>query len=293
MPKLGISKGNLVSRAAARSSELLYLALQDRKLNKKAVAHTRVGGIDHGELASAADLPWRAVGMCFAREPAQKLVMVSGDGKVFTYIAGNEGTELIVDPIDLRNCVTIDGHAYACGMGRQVFFRMGEGKWLPMHAPSASDEEVVGFECLAGFSAQELYAVGWEGEVWRCENGRWSDCNSPVNVVLSAVCCVPDGSVYACGQQGTLLRGRGDEWQCVITEDLEDDLWDLRWFNGKLYVASMSYLYILEGDRLSPVEFDIEPPSSFYKLTDAEGVLWSVGQETILSFDGKHWERWD
>jgi hypothetical protein len=99
--------------------------------------------------------------------------------------------------------------------------------------------------------------------------------------------------VYACGQRGTLVAGNANAWRVLKTPGLDDDFWDLRWFEDKLYVASIGALYLLDGDRLVPVEFDVDAPSSFYKLTDADGVLWSIGQEAILSFDGKRWQRWD
>jgi hypothetical protein len=232
--------------------------------------------------------------MCFVRKPAEKLVAVSGDGKVFTYVGGQEGSEKIRDAFDLRACAAIDGHAYACGMNREVFLRAGEGKWTAMHAPGADgDDDIAGFEAIDGFGADDLYAVGWEGEIWHWQSGAWTQGPSPVNVVLSGVCCAGDGNVYACGQSGTLLRGRGQDWDVLETDGLIDDFWDLRWFMGRLYVASMSALYELQGDVLVPVDFGPDAPDSCYKLTDAEGVLWSVGQQNICSFDGAAWRRWE
>jgi hypothetical protein len=292
MPRLGISKSNLVSRGAAKFHDLLYLALRDRKLHKRLITHTRIGGIDQGELAALEDLTWNAVGMCVVKLPTERLVVVSADGIVRSYGGGKEFDEQIQGPSDLRACATIDGYAFVCGMGREVFVRRGEGMWTSMHAPSSA-ADIVGFEAIAGFSKDELYAVGWEGEIWRFAKGKWTDCGSPVNVVLSGVCCAPDGTVFACGQKGALVRGKKDGWEVLTTQGLEEDFWDLRWFEGKLYVASMGYLYLLDGDQLVPVEFGMDPPSSFYRLTDADGVLWSMGQEAILSFDGKSWQRWD
>jgi hypothetical protein len=291
---LQMAKANLFSRAAARTAELVYVAMQDKKLHKKEVPHTRIGGIYKGAVGGAGDVDWRAAGMCFVRKPAEKLVAVSGDGKVFTYVGGQEGSEKIRDAFDLRACAAIDGHAYACGMNREVFRRAGEGKWTAMHAPGADgDDDIAGFEAIDGFGADDLYAVGWEGEIWHWQSGAWTQGPSPVNVVLSGVCCAGDGNVYACGQSGTLLRGRGQDWDVLETDGLIDDFWDLRWFMGRLYVASMSALYELQGDVLVAVDFGPDAPDSCYKLTDAEGVLWSVGQQNICSFDGAAWRRWE
>jgi len=292
--RLGLSKENLISRGAARFKDLVYLALQDKKLLKKDMAHTRLGSVDEGEVANVKDLTWRAAGICVARKPSEKLIVVSGDGQVFTYVGGQESGEKIRDAFDLRACAAIDGYAYACGMNREVFRRGGEGKWTAMHAPAAEgDDDVAGFEAIDGFGADDIYAAGWEGEVWHWQGSAWAQAPSPVNVVLSGVCCAGDGNVYACGQAGTLLRGRGQDWEVLETEGLIDDFWDLRWFMDRLYVASMSALYELQGDVLVPVDFGRDAPDSCYKLTDAEGVLWSVGQQNICSFDGAAWRRWE
>ena len=292
--RLGLSKENLISRGAARFKDLVYLALQDKKLLKKDMAHTRLGSVDEGEVANVKDLTWRAAGICVARKPSEKLIVVSGDGQVFTYVGGQESGEKVREAFDLRACAAIDGYAYACGMNREVFRRGGEGKWTAMHAPAVEgDDDVAGFEAIDGFGADDIYAAGWEGEVWHWQGSAWAQAPSPVNVVLSGVCCAGDGNVYACGQAGTLLRGRGQDWEVLETEGLIDDFWDLRWFMGRLYVASMSALYELQGDVLVPVDFGRDAPDSCYKLTDAEGVLWSVGQQNICSFDGAAWRRWE
>jgi len=294
MARLGLSKENLISRGAARFKDLVYLALQDKKLQKKAVAHTRLGSVDEGEVANVKDLPWRAAGMCVAKLPSEKLVVVSGEGAVFTYVGGNEGSERIRDAFDLRACACIEGHAYAAGMNREVFRRAREGQWSAMHAPGVEgDDDVAGFEAIDGFGANDLYAAGWEGEVWHWQGSAWTRCESPVNVVLSGICCAGDGHVYACGQSGTLLRGRGQDWGVLETEGLIDDFWDVRWFMDRLYVASMSALYVLQDDALVAVDFGRDAPDSCYKLTDAEGVLWSIGQQNIFSFDGAAWRRWE
>ncbi|WP_394821825.1 hypothetical protein [Pendulispora albinea] len=292
MARLGLSKENLISRGAARFKDLVYLALQDKKLHKKGVVHTRIGGIHKGEIGSVKDVSWHVVGMCIARRPSEKLVVVSGDGTVMTYVGGEVKDEKIKGAADLRGCTTIEGNAYAFGMNRQVFRREREGKWTAMHAPS-SHGDVAGIEAVDGFDADDVYAAGWEGEVWHWKSSAWTVCPTRTRVVLSGLCCGQDGHVYACGQSGTLLRGRGQKWDILKTKGLTNDLWDVRHFMGKLYVASMTALYELKGDTLVPVDFGRATPDSCYKLTEAEGVLWSIGQQNVLSFDGTTWRRWE
>jgi hypothetical protein len=291
MALVGLSKDHVLVRGAARFNDLVYLSLEDKKLKKKGLAHTRLGSIDGGEVANVEDLSWRVSAMCVVKKPVEKLVAISEDGKVFTYVGGKSGEENIAQAHVLRGCKTIDQRAYACGMGRQVFARERERMWTAMHAPEGKDDEIVGFEDVDGFDAGELYAVGWNGEVWWREGHAWTRAASPAKTTLSAVCCAGDDHVYACGQAGTLLRGRRDRWEALTTPAQTDDLWDVRWFSGHLYVASYKALYRLEGANLVPVDFGRALPTTFYKLTDAEGVLWTIGEKNVCFFDGATWTR--
>ncbi len=293
MTKLGMTKEIFFSRGAARFKDLVYLSLVDKKLRKKNIAHTRLAGIDAGEIANVNDLTWTACGMCVVKHPVEKLVVVSGNGDVYTYVGGTHGAEKIPEPKDLRACSTIDGFAFACGMGREVYCREDDGKWSAMPAPKGDGKNVVGFEAIAGFNRRDLYAAGWQGEIWHYNGRKWTTIDSPVNVILTGVSCAENGLVYICGQTGTLLCGRNDKWEIIETDGLIDDFWDIRWFNGQLYVASMTALYELNGNSLVLVNFGADAPDSCYKLTAAEGVLWSIGQENIFSFDGKAWRQWD
>jgi hypothetical protein len=294
MTKFDFSKKSLYSRGAARLHDLLYLSMKDRQLSRRSVLHSRLIAIDAGEWAPLADVTWATAGMCVVKKPAEKLVVVSPKGDVYTYVGGQATTEAIKpEPFELRNCSAIGGQAYACGMKRQVYRRAAEDRWSSVGAPEGDGRKVTGFEAIAGFNQKDIYAVGWEGAIWQRRDENWLERASPVNVILTGVCCAPDKYVYVCGQNGTVLRGRDERWTVLEQEDLEDDFWDVCWFAGKLYVASMSSLYELKASKLLPVDFGKDVPKSCYKLTEAEGVLWSIGQESLYSFDGKKWTRWD
>jgi hypothetical protein len=294
MPAFDFSKKCLYSRGAARQHDIVYLSLKDRKLARRSVLHSRLIAIFSGKWAPLIDVEWATAGMCFVSKPHEKLVVVSPEGHVYTYIGGKATTESIrPKPFELRGCSAISGEAYACGMKRQVYRRVAEGRWVSIAAPVGDGKRVSGFEAIAGFSDADIYAVGWEGEIWQHQQNKWVERSSPVNVILTGVCCAEDKSVYVCGQDGTLLKGRNERWEVLDQPDLEDDLWDICWFGNKLYAASMSTLYELKGSRLVPVNFGKELPRSCYKLTAADGVLWSVGQESVFSFDGKKWTQWD
>ena len=42
-----------------------------------------------------------------------------------------------------------------------------------MHAPVPPAGQNAGFEAIAGFSSEEIYAVGWKGEIWEWNRAQW------------------------------------------------------------------------------------------------------------------------
>jgi hypothetical protein len=222
--------------------------------------------------------------------------MIGEDGDVAVCLGGDESRseKLSPQPVMIRNARTIGGFVFACGMKRQVYQRIDEDQWVDISAPFPANNEKAGFEAIDGFSTKEIYAIGWGGEIWKFNGTKWANKASPTNVILTSVCCAPNGVVYICGQQGVMITGRQDAWELVEWEDdVSVDLWDLCWFQDKLYVATMTNLYTFEQNRLVEVDFgEIDTPTCF-SLTTADGVLWSIGRDDVVSFDGKSWQRYD
>lgn len=288
-----ISQTTLFIDGAARFNDLIYIVGMDRGLHDKDVAHSRFIGFDQGNFGHNGDRNWSSVAVCVVKQPAEKLIAVGHDGEVFTYVGGVANDERIQpEPMALRNLGVIDGLAYACGMNREVFRRDGENHWTPISAPGST--ETSGFEAIDGFSANELYAVGWNGEIWQRTDNTWTSHSGLTNLILTAVCCAGNQSVYACGQNGTLIQGRNEAWQLVELNGFSQDFWDIHWFDGQLFLATMQKLYTYDdANGLLPVDFGDDAPTSCYRLTSAEGVLWSVGSDDVFSFDGQQWLRVD
>lgn len=281
-------------RGAARFNDLVYAISKEKSLMARDIAHASLVAVDRGRWGDAVDTEWDSTALAVARAPEEKVVLIGEDGDVVTYVGGNTTQEAITPPpVMIRNAREIGGHVYACGMKRQVYRRMGERQWVDMSAPRAGDTDELGFEAIDGYSENEIYAVGWSGELWQYDGTAWHERVSPTNVILTAVCCGVDGVVYAAGQGGILVRGRNDIWSVVQWEDeITADFWDLCWFQDKLYLATMSGLYTLDRNALVPVEFGDMGPVTCYSLTTAEGVLWSIGREDVASFDGSLWQKY-
>ena len=292
--KQQMSKTSLYVAGAARLKDLIYFIVLDKKLAAQEKEHARFIGFKEGKLGHMGDRNWKAVAACVVKKPSERFLALGEDGEVFTYLGGGKVVEekIVPKPKVLRGVGVVDGLAVACGMKRQVYRRDGEATWTAMHAP-APDKGNAGFEAVAGFSSKEMYAVGWNGEIWEWNGKKWVNRASPTNLILTSVCCAADGKVYICGQTGTLLKGRHDTWKVVDLGDFNDDLWAVRWFKDRLYLASMKALFTLGDGGLEPVDFGDDAPATCYRLTDAEGVLWSVGSGDVFSFDGSTWTRAD
>lgn len=288
-----ISSHTMFVDGAARFRDLVYVVAKDRGLNDKDVSHSRFVAFDRSEFCHAEDHNWSAVAVCVARRPAEKMIAVGHDGEVFTYVGGASTEERIrPEPMALRNLGVIEGLPYACGMNREVFRRDGEDRWVPMHAPGS--ETTSGFESIDGFGSTEIYAVGWNGDIWEWDGRVWVQHAPLTESILTGVCCAGDQRVYVCGQSGTLIVGRHGIWERVDLNGFGADFQEVHWFGERLYVSTMQNLYVYEGKgALSPVVFGDDAPSSCGRLSSAEGVLWSIGSDDVFSFDGTQWSRID
>lgn len=281
-------------RGAASRRDRVYTITKMRDLMKDDIAHSSVIGLEGGKWVSVATTDWDASAISIARVPVPKIVVVGEDGDVLTKAGSSTGSEKLPgDQVAIRNARTISGETYACGMQRQVYRRVAEAQWIDISAPQGAPTDAIGFESIDGYGHSEIYATGWGGEVWEYDGSRWQQHPSPTNVVLTAVCCAPDGTTYVAGQQGVMLRGRHAAWDLIAwNEPVGADLWDLCWFQDKLYVATATGLFTLDGQDLVDVDFGASVGSlSGFSLTTAEDTLWSIGHEDVASFDGKTWRR--
>jgi hypothetical protein len=295
MAKSKFAKGREYVRGAASRRDYVYILSKGKVLLKDSIAHTSIIGLEKGSWVSVVDTDWDSTAIAIARSPAGKIVVIGEEGETIAYGAGKSADEAIKPtPVLIRNARTIEGEVYACGMKRQVYRRTGERTWNDVSAPFPKPKEEVGFEAIDGYSHKEIYAVGWKGEIWQYSGKKWTNRSSPTSLIMTAVCCAGDDVVYVAGQQGVMIRGRNDEWEAIEWEDdVSDDLWDLCWFGDKLYVATMTGIYTLEGSTLEPVDLGDVEIATFYSLTTTDGVLWSIGRDDVASFDGTNWQRYD
>ncbi|MEE9129611.1 MAG: hypothetical protein V3T84_06295 [Phycisphaerales bacterium] len=67
----------------------------------------------------------------------------------------------------------------------------------------------------------------------------------------------------------------------------------IAWHNDSLFISTMREVFNLFDDKLGPVDFGSDRPTSCFALSAADGVLWSIGAKDVISFDGEEWSRID
>ena len=285
---------------AVRSKDHAYVISTQDSLAKDQVPHASILEWYEGEWSQEI-LEFSLVSVCVVSKPKEQMLAIGEGGEAQILGSGDFEEETVADgkikPAKrgtLRCVRAIDGLGYAAGMDRQVYQRSGADRWECIDEgmrPPADNDDVVGFESIDGFDAKNIFCAGWQGSIWHYDGTRWTELDSPTNVILTNVCCAGDGNVYACGRRGMLLRGGTTSWEVIDHGKTRQDLWGLAWFKDRLYVASNRQVFTLEGNTLSPVRMGDDPAESAYHLSAADGVLWSFGAKDIVAFNGKEWSR--
>ena len=194
----------------------------------------------------------------------------------------------------MRNLSVIGRDLYACGANLQIFVRRSEGQWQDI---SPSEGLVTEFadnhlEAISGFSSNEIYAAGRKGVIWWFDGKNWVPIQSGTNLSFTGLTCAEDGFVYLVGQGGLVAKGRRDEFAVHLPPEPLVDLWDVEFFNSRIYVSAMRALMTWDEDEgLAVVPDGMRGTESYYNLCVANGTLWSLGEKDVTRFDGKEWKR--
>lgn len=215
--------------------------------------------------------------------------LIEGDSVIEETIEGPQSQGFI------RDFRVIGQHVYATGMGRQVYRRLGPGNWgrfdYGLVNSSKDYLHVTGFNAIDGVSEEDIYAVGFDGDIWHCVRGEWRQVASPTNLILERVRALKPDLIYAAGQAGALLRGHDDVWEFIDQTETTGDFWGLEWFYGRLYLSTNEGLFRLnDHDELEPVDLGLPGPRTYSQLHANNGALWSFGPRHLSwTADGETW----
>jgi hypothetical protein len=289
--------GLIIRTAIVRNRYIGYIYACDLEKERNDIPHTITFKWESGNFHQGNN-DYNAHSVCIAETPLTCLLSLSEEGYYSIITAAGNYLGNIPDDSSpapdkprfygFRSLSSVDGMAYAVGL-RGMVYRMDEmQKWTRIddYLPETFD-----IQALDGFDGSNLFAVGWNGELWRYTDSSWLKEELPTNENLTAVKCGGDGNVYIAGHNGMLLYGRPGIWEVIENECFDSDIWDLEWFENRLYISTLSGVYVLKGSDIEKVEFSDDKPKSYYQLSTADNVLWSNGEYDIFSYDGIKWTR--
>lgn len=296
-----MSKGplkNLIIRTAVvidRHYGFIYAC--DPKRERLGEPHAYIFSWDDGSIDQG-ECNYDAHSVCLIDHPERGMVDISEAGY---YTADTDSDRVTQDLFansappavtrrarGLRSVREIAGYAHAIGIRGMVYRLDVVDHWTRIDEglPSSFDGQAV-----HGFGLSNLVAVGFGGQIWHFDGKQWRQEDCPTNQNLSAVVCAPDGTVYVGGHGGALLRGQPGQWEVISRAEFSENIWDLEWFAGRLFVSTLDGLFVLNGDQLEPVKYGKYTPRSTYQLSSNQGVMWSNGETDVMEFDGTSWTR--
>jgi hypothetical protein len=172
-----------------------------------------------------------------------------------------------------------EGHMGACGRGRVL------------EASAAGRDGI--FADVNGPHEQSVYIVGQRGAVYWRDKEPFRQVAAPTSAWLNNILVQDEGTLWICGDGGTLLRGNHrDGFTAVAAGDTRESFLSMAIFQERLHLASASGLWVLDGDRIEKVRTSLCPELSNGHVLDAlDGTLWFIGYRDIARFDGHRWER--
>lgn len=271
----------------------LILGVQDSEIDSEEIPHTliRMRQAD-GQWVSKGHGNWTSTGVCpnatgdglAMLGPEGEFLDLRLDGKLRNEVfEGNEHIECV-----LRFLKAIDGTLYAGGTNHFVFHLDGEN-WVEIGTDEMREApRPRSFDSVAGFDAKELYTFGWKGVIWTNESGQWHQIESPTNLILNDG-DVHDEHVYIGGQGGTILKGRGENWEVIPNDVLTQDIWSVRSFGDAVYFSMSSGILRLKDGELEILKQLGPDMRTAMSLFVGPSGLYSVGASDVALFDGDDW----
>lgn len=245
-------------------------------------------------------LPWEACGLATRTVPVPEVFVLNSEG----FVGRGYGTFNVDDLAKapgsvpnlgpMREVRAVGDAVVAVGMQRHVLACRAGSTWQVLHTPSLlaanPGNGVFGLNSIHGLSMDELWAVGFGGEIWCLRTGTWHRVDSPTNLALLKVLVLRDGRAIAGGQSGLALRYDGANWREALTLEDGSEIWDACYFKGAVYLATEQCLYRLDASLTAAEPVVVGDGLSCGYLSTDGNVLWSAGSEDIAyTRDGVMW----
>lgn len=191
----------------------------------------------------------------------------------------------------IRDIKLLGDHFYSAYSGNQVHRRDAAKKWTLISDEPREYSKKLGnsdIEAIDGFSEQEIYICGGEGNLWYFDGSRWEKIfGFSKDIDFDYLVC-GDDKVYVVDSLGGVAVGRHNKFTYFPTkssDDMNAILYAVTYFNGKLYGSNHS-IYQFENNKW--VESDIpEIYGSVEYLASKDGMMFIATPYSLKLYNGK------
>jgi hypothetical protein len=152
------------------------------------------------------------------------------------------------------------------------------------------DESDYGFHAIDGFSGNDIYAAGGQGDVWHYDGKAWKQIAFPSNMRIYNVCCGGDGFVYIAGHGGEVFRGRGNTWSKLCDGMAAYWFADMVWYQDKVWATNDYGIWAFNEKGSQKLELPNFARASMGYMAQGDGVLVIAGMYGASMYDGKEWK---
>jgi hypothetical protein len=280
-----------------RSREYVYISAKLHSIDPNKHDFSRMYFYKSGQWGRH-DLEWNVNSVCyFDEQDALYALSVQGDISIATQqgfrtekIPGAGTYEGFASIKQIRQ---IGKKLYVCGDQGQVY-RLDKSGWVHFDN-GLLDQKIsasaLDFNSIDGCCEDDLYAVGYHGRIFHYNEQGWTELESPTNAHIECIRCINSDEFYFCGNNGLFFKATKSGFYDFSLEGLKEHFWGLEYFQGKVYLATLSKLYVFDGASVKPITTGLEPNIGGYKLAARDDMLWSFGVNDLAFFDGKVWNR--
>ncbi len=142
-------------------------------------------------------------------------------------------------------------------------------------------------------ASNTLSACGSHGFVAIFENNVWTQLDAPTNIDFKVVYGEDDGSMLLGAGEGILYSvSQNGVWNVFQDPSFKNTvIQDILRFNGVIYCVTGNKILLVDNSEFEEVELPFSGSPDVYRLSSSQNVLWAVGGELILKFDGSKWTK--
>ena len=239
-----------------------------------------------------------------------ELIGLDISGNLYSHSAGDREEDKLSQKLKgseynsiYQNVKTIGDSMYAIGDPHKLYKRKGLDDWedlsesipLPSYyldGTLAQSKVKPGWRDADGFSEQDIYLVGGDGDVWHYDGNVFKQCDFPSNEPLANVCCAGDGYVYIGARAGRLWKGKDNQWELISKAELTTRWLDIVWFDDRLFLGGDYGLWEFKDDKVIKAEVPAEviTCSGSLSLCPENKLLLTAGNHGASMYDGKEWK---